>query len=386
MRKVNELPQNYRESNGCETIDKACQAQNKTHNGMLFPSSTPCGCCDKCLTNLHEGDDCSVGHPGAPLPNSICGDGLYCTVRGGNRQPTCEPMLETSRCRRMQQKFDDDLSNGLIGHLQQRPSCDGDGNYSPLICVPGQNCFCVSDVGERIFGDGLHRRNIHHAMHCGCSRLHDKLKDLVEQRFPFFSTRCASDGSFDPVQCFGDLCVCVDERSGSPTSDTRNLTVGLSELPCYAKKTGHDEFNYARPCENIKLGLINTIFEAEREGFMDADELVDICEPDGSYAPVQANDLSRFCADRDGERIEEFSVALDSPAARTMNCKCARARKLLTDADYLDVPECCPNGNYKLLACRRGFCYCVDDDGKQTSVEVIDIHRNKLPCFKNECN
>ncbi|CRK99618.1 CLUMA_CG012930, isoform A [Clunio marinus] len=333
-----------------------------------------------------EGDDCSIGLPGAPLPNSICGDGLYCSLKNGNYFPTCEPMLETSECFRMRREFDNNLGKGSIGHLQQAPLCDGDGDFSPLICIPGQTCFCVNKRGERIFGDGLYRKNIHQIMQCECSRLNDKLKELVEQSFPFFSTRCQSDGSFDPVQCFGDLCVCVDERSGSPTSDTKNLTVGLSELPCYDEKIHHDEFNYARPCENIKLGLINMIFEVEREGFIDVEVLVDICDLDGSYAPVQKNDLSLFCADKNGERIEEFSVSKDSPDADSMNCKCARARKLLTDNNYLEIPECCSNGNYKKLACRRGFCFCVDEDGKQVSVEVIDIHKTKLPCSENECN
>lgn len=295
-------------------------------------------------------------------------------------------MLETSECFEMKRKFEDDSRKGLIGHLQQLPTCDGDGDFAPIICVPGQNCFCVNASGERIFGDAVHQRNIHQMMHCGCSRLNDKVKDLVEQRFPFFTTRCKSNGSFDPLQCFGDLCVCVDERSGSPTSDTKNLTSGLSELPCYDEKIHHDKFNYARPCENLKQGLINTIFEAKRSGVIDAEVHVDICDPDGSFSPVQANDLSMFCADENGERIEEFSIAKNSSDVQTMNCKCARARKLLTDNNYLEIPECCPNGNYRSLACRRGFCYCVDIDGKQVSVEVIDIHRNKLPCSKNECN
>lgn len=294
--------------------------------------------------------------------------------------------MGTSECFQTKRKFDEDLRKGLIGHLQPLPSCDGDGNFGPLICLPGQNCFCTSESGDRIFGDGLHRKNIHHMMHCGCARLNDKLKDLVQQRFPFFTTRCQADGSFDPVQCFGDLCVCVDERSGSPTSDTKNLTVGLSELPCYDEKIHHDKFNYVRPCESIKQGLINTIFEAERSGFIDAEVHVDICDPDGSYAPVQANDLSLFCADKAGDRIEEFSVPKQSDDAADMNCKCARARKLLMENNYLEIPECCPNGNYQRLACRRGFCYCVDEDGKQVSVEVIDIHRNELPCSKNKCN
>jgi Thyroglobulin type-1 repeat len=370
-------------------VGKACEAQNATHNGLIFHSATPCSCCETCLANLKEGEYCSQGLPGAPMPTAICGNGLYCNIKHDNQQPTCEHMLETSECFQMKRKFDDDLRDGLIGHLQQTPLCDDDGKFAPISCIPGQNCFCLNENGDRIFGDSLYQKNIEHIMHCGCSRLNDKLKDLVEQRFPFFTTRCKSDGSFDALQCFGDLCVCIDERTGSPTSDTKNLTItvsGLRDLPCYDEKIHLDEFNYARPCENIKRGLINTIFESKREGFIDAEVHIDICDPDGTFKPVQENDLSRYCVDWHNERIEDFVVAKNTTDAETMDCKCARARKLLMDGNYLEIPECCPNGNYKSLACRRGFCYCVDANGKQVSVEVLDIHRNKLPCFKNVCD
>lgn len=304
-------------------------------------------------------------------------------------------MLTTSECFQLKKKFDDDLKVGLIGHVTNSPSCNGDGYFSPTICIPGQNCFCVNEQGERIFGDGLHRRNVEMIMQCGCSRLNDKLRNLVEQRFPFFTTRCKADGSFDPLQCFDDLCVCIDERTGSPTSDAKNLTMmlaadgsGLRDFPCYDEKIHLDEFNYVRPCENLKRGLINTIMEARREGFNDVEVHIDICDPDGSFKPVQQNDLLKFCVDQNGDHIEDFMVSLESPHATTMNCKCARARKLLRDNNYKDLPECCANGNYKKLACRRGFCYCIDGDGKQVSIEVIDFHKNKLSCYTSddECN
>jgi hypothetical protein len=386
-------PQSYKETMGCERLASSCVAQNRTHNGEIFRSPTPCSCCETCLANLKQGDDCSIGMPGAPPPNSICGDGLYCTEkRGSNQPPTCEPMFATSKCARSKRQYDEDLQSGLIGHLQQRPACDSDGHHSPIVCIPGQNCFCVNERGERIFGDAPHRANIEHIMHCGCSRLNDKLRDLVEQRFPFFTTRCKSDGSFDALQCFGNLCLCIDERTGSPTSDVKNVTMGgeeatagLRDLPCYDEKVHLDEFNYARPCENIKRGLINTIFESKRDGVVDAETHADICDPDGSFRPVQRNDLSSFCVNREGERIEEFVVAKNSSEGASMHCKCARARHLLLAGDYLEIPECCSNGNYRSVACRRGFCHCVDGDGKQASIEVIDMHKKRLPCSVEEC-
>lgn len=351
-----------------------------------------------CLTNLKEGDYCSKGMPGAPMPDTICGDGLYCTIKRGNQHPTCEKMNETSKCYQSERKFNDDLKNGLVGHLRQAPLCDGDGNYGTTACIPGQNCFCIDENGKRIFGDGLHQKNIDFIMHCGCSRMNDKLKDLLEQRFPFFTIRCKSDGSFDPLQCFDNLCLCIDERTGSPTSDIKNLTMnvngdeatellGLRDLPCYDEKIHLDEFNYARPCEILKLRLINTIFEsAERGEFIDAEVHVDICDPDGSYKSIQSDDTSAFCVDQHGNRIENFAVDKGSADAKNMDCKCARARKLLIDNNYLELPECCPNGNYRKVACRRGFCYCVDEDGLQVSMEVVDIFKRGLDCFKNSCD
>lgn len=140
--------------------------------------------------------------------------------------------------------------------------------------------------------------------------------------------------------------------------------------------------------ENLKKKSTFSFFKLNNSipHFFQSEVIVDICNSDGFYSPVQFNDLSAFCADRNGERIEEFSVAKNSSKGKSMNCKCARVRKLLMENGFLEIPECCSNGNYKKLTCRRGFCYCVDADGKQVSVEVIDIHRNKLPCSKNECN
>lgn len=46
-------------------------------------------------------------------------------------------MTDTT-CHKAQIKFDVDRNNGLMGHLMQRPSCNGDGDFNPIKCVPGQ--------------------------------------------------------------------------------------------------------------------------------------------------------------------------------------------------------------------------------------------------------
>lgn len=375
-------------------MTKSCVAQNRTHNGLIFPSATPCSCCETCITNLKEGDYCSKGMPGSPMPDSICGNGLYCTIKDRSKHPTCEKMHENSRCFQAQRKFLKDVKSGKIGHLQQMPLCDGDGNYRAVTCIPGQNCFCLNEDGERIFGDGLYQANIDYVMHCSCSRLNDRLKAL--QSVPFFTIRCKADGSFDPFQCFGDACLCIDERTGSPTSDMKNLTMnvngdaavatGLRDLPCYSEKIHPTEFNYARPCENLKRRLINTISSRGSDSIDAEAQSRDICNPDGSFVAVQTNGTSAFCVDSNGVQIEDFIVAINSNDHRSMNCKCARSRKLLKDNNYLEVPECCSNGNYRKVACRRGFCHCVDENGQQVSVEVLDVYKSQLVCYKRECD
>lgn len=46
--------------------------------------------------------------------------------------------MTNTLCFQDQAKFDEDRENGVIGHLMQRPSCDMDGDYFPVKCIPGQ--------------------------------------------------------------------------------------------------------------------------------------------------------------------------------------------------------------------------------------------------------
>lgn len=46
--------------------------------------------------------------------------------------------VTTSKCHKKQIEFDKNKLKGTIGHLQQRPSCDDDGDFSPVVCIPGQ--------------------------------------------------------------------------------------------------------------------------------------------------------------------------------------------------------------------------------------------------------
>ncbi|XP_058831484.1 uncharacterized protein LOC131690044 [Topomyia yanbarensis] len=376
--------ESYRENTPCEALKLACKVQNSTHNGIILPSMTPCSCCETCIENLKLGEDCSVGGLGSPVPTGICGPGLYCMVVKGDEHPTCQPMHESSTCYKAQKQFDQKREDGTIGHLMQRPSCDADGNFQPVVCIPGQTCYCIDEDGNRIFGEAVHTASIQISMRCECSRLAAKAQRLLNSRYPIFTSRCDSKGSFDQLQCVDDICTCVDMHSGQPSTDRKNITRGLAGLPCFSKRL-HDNTTYMRECELVKLSQLHDIREYETAGFNVLEFNSDVCQPDGWYNRIQMNDTHKYCANKDGSVIEPFIVERSSLSASQMNCKCARARKLLMENNSLEVPECCPNGNYKSLACRRGQCYCVDEDGNQTGVEKPAKQKKELDCFNDIC-
>lgn len=46
--------------------------------------------------------------------------------------------VTNTACYIAQKAFDDARDVGEMGHLMQRPSCNGDGDYNPITCIPGQ--------------------------------------------------------------------------------------------------------------------------------------------------------------------------------------------------------------------------------------------------------
>lgn len=80
--------------------------------------------------------------------------------------------------------------------------------------------------------------------------------------------------------------------------------------------------------------------------------------------------------------IEGTSVPTNS---KTIS-ECARTRKLLIEANALEIPVCDKMGNYPPATCRRGRCFCLDgedQDGLQTSNEVDVNDICNLSCCQN---
>ncbi|GAB0093350.1 Thyroglobulin type-1 domain-containing protein [Sergentomyia squamirostris] len=376
--------QKYRDENGCSNVALACRAQNSTHNGRLFSAPVACSCCETCIENIEVDDDCTLGSLGSPIPHGRCGPGLTCTIQE-DEHTTCQQMTDTA-CLIERTAYDTGRLDGSLGHLMQRASCDDDGGYSPIKCIPGQICYCIDDEGRRIFGEALNILGIEVLMKCECSRQEIALTTVLntDMRVPF--VRCTETGSFDRLQCIKDLCVCVDAHSGFTTSSVVNITTHeMKTLPCY-NGSGYEDNNYHRDCEVQKAELIQKLHEDARKGvfLVDASEPLEFCQPDGYFSRIQVNSTHKFCADKYGKPIGNYAARLKSTEATNMTCNCARVELVLKEKNAFEIPICCPNGNYRKLSCRRGLCYCTDENGNQVTEQVHHDDIRTLECYDDE--
>nr|ACO15536.1 Thyroglobulin precursor [Caligus clemensi] len=148
----------------------------------------------------------------------------------------------------------------------------------------------------------------------------------------------------------------------------------VSELPCYRK-------DFLGPCGKIIRDRLDEETDSEEEVWYGG-ENVPRCSPDGYFHPIQVDkkdSSTKFCSDRNGKQIKDFRTS--SPKAiKEMHCRCALAWKYLDPK--LGIPKCCQNGNYECWQCQKGFCYCVDQFGRQVGLGVRQIDVHVLKCQK----
>lgn len=156
-----------------------------------------------------------------------------------------------------------------------RPVCDIDGNYKASKCIPGQ-MWASEQKSWRLDLRFIHisiagvtaliRRATAYSANlwlvqmesriqiavfsiqkfCGiaiyliaitsfaeCSRLSAKLNSIVDSKYPQYSMRCLDDGSFDPLHCMDNRCVCVSSTHGNQIGNPIYLIEdGLNKIPC----------------------------------------------------------------------------------------------------------------------------------------------------------
>ncbi|KPJ10981.1 hypothetical protein RR48_10161 [Papilio machaon] len=377
---------NHRFKEGCSTPAHECRINNATHTGLWLPSPTICNCCEYCLPFYGKESHCSAGGPGTGVTVGRCGHGLTCDPQ----QLTCVRM--SSKCHTAQDEYDARHLRGETGALEQRPLCDGKGNYAAFHCVPAHTCFCQSEDGERIFGERLNLgATTMQNMHCGCSRFNYKIRKSISPgvRFPVIGPRCTADGNFHPVQCIGRTCYCVNRITGK-IRDEKSINLNqdpISKLPCYNaeldlfpnQSEGKPPYNYTTPCYEHMQAKIDIIKQAEENGFItDFFTTVSECMPDGTYGRVlKTTNGTKICVDDRGHKIEDYEAEPNTENYENMDCKCAKTSFLMAQSN--ERPICCKNGNFRKIQCRRGQCRCVDSDGRQIGRESADV--TTLSCY-----
>ncbi|KAG4067565.1 hypothetical protein HA402_005337 [Bradysia odoriphaga] len=373
-----EFCKHYKEMTGCPNLPVGCEAQNATHSGNILPSATPCSCCEVCLEHIQEGEYCTIGSPGSPVPSTICGPGLKCATVSNDDHPKCKKMDDTE-CFKQQIEFDTAKNNGTIGKWMQRPMCDDEGFFKPVKCIPDEICYCLDKNGNRIFGEDVYSETAELTMNCECSRLASTFKNLMPSKYPQPTARCLDDGSFDPIQCFGDKCVCINSMYGGTTSDKMYDNDKLNQMPCYNRKIHRSNTVYDHDCEKIVSDKLSEKYRLESEGSVVMDFKMDLCELNGWYKRVHEDKYSKRCVNKYGIQIGNYSLPKDDPEAKNMNCQCARANFLTNNTNI----ECCRNGNYPKVTCKNNECYCLDENGNQVSAEVQVDEIFTLRCWND---
>lgn len=65
-----------------------------------------------------------------------------------------------------------------------------------------------------------------------CSRIASTFKNLMPSRYPQLTARCLDNGSYDPIQCFGDKCVCINSIYGGTVDNQMYDIDKLNQMPC----------------------------------------------------------------------------------------------------------------------------------------------------------
>ncbi|KAH3699284.1 equistatin-like [Dreissena polymorpha] len=331
--------------NACHTV-RCASVQNC--EGRVNQGGGWCGCCDICMTQLAEGDNClSTLLLGVPATTE-CGAGLQCD----RDTQTCvkEEAADTvtdAPCAVRKEEIRRAQANGLPLIGVSSPSCDVNGYYSAVQCI-GSVCTCSDRQGNQLqdFQDTI--GNLAN-MNCQCAvDLDNYMKSgLIGKMF-----YCAPNGNYQTTQP-----PAVQATTAAPTG---NL---VGNIGGFLYSSGACAHELATAQTSNLLGVF-----------------VPECDADGKYAPRQCKGSGCYCVRKDGTKIEGYSAPISEKVH--MTCQCARDKDTYEAMGILGrIHTCRANGNYQSYQCIGSSCYCTDDAGYRLgdqSVSIGDI--NDLKC------
>ncbi|XP_043242196.1 uncharacterized protein LOC122391920 [Amphibalanus amphitrite] len=366
-------------------------------SGYLFKENIPrlgCSLCGACVRYKGLDEECSAPEDTpdserysvnmvsgrALVDTPECAAGLECGSQGhcqlGPAPTECQKALHTYR------------TEGLdVKTYLYEPRCEADGTFAAVQCQtrPGSfmYCFCVNEIGNRTNGRDLATEK--DKMNCACSRRVEQLK--AEGRKDI-TLHCMANGNYEPLQCDQDVCFCVNSTTAQPYGATvaRDMWKGL---PCYSSTYFPGDYN--RLCESMNVVASEMVKLLSAHG-MTTSDMYQTCDSDGGYGAkvCTAEDQMCRCRDKAGNAIAPYVVDSSHDEVNTMNCRCARDHNDKDPvAQMFSRVKCETTGNYAPEQCVGDTCYCVDEWGERSSLNVDtsiegvgDLIRCCLPCLK----
>ncbi|XP_045209457.2 thyroglobulin-like [Mercenaria mercenaria] len=346
--------------NACDAID--CAPMDDC-NGRVNEKGGWCGCCDICLTQLAEGDNC-MGTMLLGVPSTVeCAGGLECNVH----TMTCTKVgvqqaadtAANTPCLRKKEEIRKSQENGLPLIGVTEPQCDENGEYAPVQCE-GSVCFCVDDMGTAIEGYKAGIGELAN-MNCQCARdLAAYMKTGLIGKLFF----CDDNGNYKAGQGPAATTTQKPMMSGAQTgSGSGSLLAGVLSGT-----------NVTMPSGACSKELLSA------QGSNLLGTFVPECDADGKYIPRQCQGSECYCVRKDGTKIEGYS----SPIAMKdhVTCQCARDKDMYATMGILGrIHTCRANGNYQQYQCLGSVCYCTDDTGTRLGDQSVSIGNiNDLKC------
>ncbi|XP_068710293.1 uncharacterized protein [Montipora foliosa] len=243
------------------------------------------------------------------------------------------------------------------------PACKRDGRFEEIQCLPARHeCWCVDELGREANGT---RTTTSLKCPSNASKLTQCQREYQEILRSWiipgpYIPQCTDDGRYEPIQCQGQYCYCVNEHGVELVRTRVHTTEGRPK------------------CRN--RGLLLTMCQEQFQDYLrhpTPGRFEPRCSSTGAFQEVQCHENTCFCVNREGSEKPNTRkiISMGKPACPSLGNSLTECQKMLQAAIHLPpdskrvLPHCKLNGNYEEIQCHSysGLCWCVDKDGREVS-------------------
>jgi len=110
------------------------------------------------------------------------------------------------------------------------PTCTADGFFTPQQCVE-QKCYCANKNGKILGHFTTVGTNAQLNQNCKCAAKRGNIEAVGGIGLIGLMFRCTENGNYDPMQCAGSNCYCVDS-DGVKLPNTDTHVSAIANLKC----------------------------------------------------------------------------------------------------------------------------------------------------------